>query len=39
MDSSSFARGPTFGGRFDCSRVSGLWVVPVARDHDGLFAR
>ena len=39
MDSSSFARGLSSGGRFDCSRVSGLWVVPRARDHDGLFAR
>jgi hypothetical protein len=39
MDSSSVARGLTSGGRFDCSRVSGLCVVPKARDHDGLFAR
>jgi hypothetical protein len=28
MDSSSFARGLTSGGRIDCSRVSGLCVVP-----------
>jgi hypothetical protein len=39
MDSSSFARDLIFGGRLDCSRVSGLCVVPKARDHDGLFAR
>jgi hypothetical protein len=39
MDSSSFARGLASGGRIDCSRVSGLCVVPSARDHDGLFAR
>jgi hypothetical protein len=39
MDSSSFARGLFSGGRIDCSRVSGLYVVPWARDHDGLFAR
>jgi hypothetical protein len=32
-------KGLTLGGRFDCSRVSGLSVVPLARDHDGLFAR
>jgi hypothetical protein len=28
MDSSSFARGLLSGGRIDCSRVSGLYVVP-----------